>query len=203
MLSADDVPILHHDEELGRSNNGSGPLGAHSLSALKALDAGSWFAPDFAGARIPTFAEAVFCCRALGLSMNVEIKPTRGREIRTAVLVSEVLNDLCQDLRDRIIVSSFVPDCLRVAHEKAPGFCRGFLSDSMSGGWRDVAQELGCFSIHPNHACLDADVIAFIHNAGFRILTYTVNDPGRAAKLIGWGVDAVITDEVLAAALRA
>jgi glycerophosphoryl diester phosphodiesterase len=203
MLSADDVPVLHHDEELGRTDNGSGPVAAHPLSALKALDAGSWFGPGFAGERIPTFDETIACCRALGLSMNVEIKPTTGREVRTAELVSDMLNDLCPDLTDRIIVSSFVPDCLRIAQEKAPDFLRGYLSDTMAEGWHAAAKDLGCFSVHPNHACLDAGLVTAIHDAGFRILTYTVNDPERAESLIGWGVDAVITDEPLAAAAPA
>ena len=203
MLSADDVPVLHHDEELGRTNNGAGPVAAQSLTALKGLDAGVWFETGFTGERIPTFEEGISCCRALGLSMNVEIKPTKGREVRTAELVSDMLNDLCPDLTDRIIVSSFVLDCLRIAQEKAPDFLRGYLSDTMAEGWQEAARDLGCFSVHPNHARLDAALITVIHDAGFHILTYTVNDPERAASLIGWGVDAVITDEPLAAAVLA
>lgn len=202
MLSADDVPILHHDEDLGRTNNGSGPVSARSLPALKALDAGSWFGPGFAGERIPTFEETISCCRALGLSMNVEIKPAAGREERTAECVSAMVNDLCPDLTDRIIVSSFVPECLRVAKEKAPDFLRGYLSETMRGGWQEDAKNLGCFSVHPNHSrLLDAASITAIHEAGFRILTYTVNDPERAKTLIDWGVDAVITDESFVAAV--
>ncbi|MEQ8334784.1 glycerophosphodiester phosphodiesterase [Nisaea sp.] len=201
MLSADDVPVLHHDEVLGRTDNGVGPVAAQTAAQLKTLDAGAWFGPGFAGERIPTFEETISCCRALGLSMNVEIKPTTGREVRTAEIVSAFLNRLCPDLTDRIIVSSFVPECLRVAQEKAPDFLRGYLSDTMAEDWHAAAKGLGCFSIHPNHACLDAALITAVHESGFRVLTYTVNDPARAASLIGWGVDAVITDELLADAL--
>jgi hypothetical protein len=53
-LSADGVPIVLHDETLGRVNNGSGPAAAASLAQLQQLDAGSWFGPQFAGAHIPT-----------------------------------------------------------------------------------------------------------------------------------------------------
>ena len=35
------------------------PVGDFTLAELKQLDAGSWFAPKFAGARIPTFQEAI------------------------------------------------------------------------------------------------------------------------------------------------
>jgi glycerophosphoryl diester phosphodiesterase len=52
-LSADGVPVVLHDENLGRVNNGSGPAAAATLEQLQQLDAGSWFGPQFAGARIP------------------------------------------------------------------------------------------------------------------------------------------------------
>lgn len=195
MLSADEVPVLHHDEELGRTNDGSGPLCLRSAAELRRLDAGAWFGADFAGERIPTFDAAISCCRALGLSMNVEIKPAKGHEVRTAEVVASTLNELCPDLVDRIIVSSFVPECLKVAKEKAPDFHRGYLCESLADNWRQAAEELGCVSVHPDHRPLDEAAVAAIREAGFKTLTYTVNDPLRAATLIAWGVDAVITDE--------
>lgn len=195
MLSADEVPVVHHDKDLGRTNDGSGPLSAQTAAALSRLDAGAWFDPAFAGERIPTFTDAISCCRALGLGMNVEIKPASGHEIRTAEIVAEDLNTYCPDLADRIIVSSFVPDCLRVAKEKAPAFHRGYLCESLADGWRQAAEDLGCIAVHPNHRPLDAAAVGAIRAAGFKSLVYTVNDPERAATLIAWGVDAVITDE--------
>ncbi|MBO6560528.1 MAG: glycerophosphodiester phosphodiesterase [Nisaea sp.] len=195
MLSADEVPMLHHDEKLGRTNDGRGRFCEQDAEALKRLDAGAWFAPDFAGERIPGFADAIACCRALGLAMNVEIKPAKGHAIRTAEVVSETLNALCPDLTDRIVVSSFERDCLEVAKEKAPDFHRGYLCERLADGWRQAAEDLGCVSVHPNHRPLTEAAVAAIRDAGFRTLTYTVNDPLRAATLIAWGVDAVITDE--------
>ena len=48
------------------------------------LDAGSWFAPRFAGAHVPSFREALELVRDLGLGANIEIKPCPGRETETA-----------------------------------------------------------------------------------------------------------------------
>ena len=93
------------------------------------------------------------------------------------------------------MVSSFERDCLEVAKEKAPDFHRGYLCERLADGWRQAAEDLGCVSVHPNHRPLTEAAVAAIRDAGFRTLTYTVNDPLRAATLIGWGVDAVITDE--------
>ncbi len=53
-LSADRVPFVLHDATLERTTNGRGPLHAHRATELEALDAGSWFAPEFAGERLPT-----------------------------------------------------------------------------------------------------------------------------------------------------
>jgi glycerophosphoryl diester phosphodiesterase len=58
-LSADGVPVVLHDETLGRVNDGSGPAAAATLQQLQQLDAGSWFGPQFAGTRIPTLQEVL------------------------------------------------------------------------------------------------------------------------------------------------
>jgi len=59
-LSSDGVPVVLHDESLGRVNNGSGPAAAATAQQLQQLDAGSWFGPQFAGARIPLLEEVLF-----------------------------------------------------------------------------------------------------------------------------------------------
>ncbi len=53
-------------------------------SGIRRLDAGSWFAPRFAGAHVPSFREALELVRDLGLGANIEIKPCPGREAETA-----------------------------------------------------------------------------------------------------------------------
>jgi glycerophosphoryl diester phosphodiesterase len=57
--SADGVPVCHHDPSLNRTTNGTGPIVDKTLAELKALDAGSWLDPIYAGEQIPTLAEAL------------------------------------------------------------------------------------------------------------------------------------------------
>ena len=59
MLTADRVPVLIHDETLERTTTGRGEVARHTAAEIRALDAGGWFAPEFAGERVPTLAEAV------------------------------------------------------------------------------------------------------------------------------------------------
>src|SRR6185437_12837650 len=74
-LSGDGHCILLHDDAVDRTTDGTGEAAALDFAALRRLDAGSWFSPDFAGERIPTLEETVALLGVLGLGANVEIKP--------------------------------------------------------------------------------------------------------------------------------
>src|SRR5512146_1026748 len=55
--TADGKLVVFHNPRLEGTTNGSGPVSAQTFDRLRALDAGSWFAPAFAGTRIPTLTE--------------------------------------------------------------------------------------------------------------------------------------------------
>ena len=57
--SKDNQLVVIHDATVDRTTNGKGRVDQLTLEQLKALDAGSWFHPDFAGERIPTFDETL------------------------------------------------------------------------------------------------------------------------------------------------
>lgn len=58
-LSADGVCVCFHDSSVERTTDGTGAVVAKTVAELKALDAGSWFDPSFAGERVPTLAEVL------------------------------------------------------------------------------------------------------------------------------------------------
>eukprot|EP00882_Tetradesmus_deserticola_P013341 GHRQ01014161.1.p1 GENE.GHRQ01014161.1~~GHRQ01014161.1.p1 ORF type:complete len:127 (+),score=24.80 GHRQ01014161.1:959-1339(+) len=58
-LTSDGAVLLVHDEQLGRVNDGQGAVAEHTLAQLEQLDAGSWFAASFAGARMPTLQQVL------------------------------------------------------------------------------------------------------------------------------------------------
>ncbi len=55
--SRDGVLYLFHGPQLERASNGRGLIMEHDAAEIDQLDAGSWFAPEFAGERIPRLAE--------------------------------------------------------------------------------------------------------------------------------------------------
>lgn len=46
----------------------------------------------------------------------------------------------------------------------------------------------------PEHVDLTADQIAEAHGLGLEVFVWTVNEPADMARLIGWGIDGLITD---------
>src|SRR5258708_21685296 len=65
--------VIVHNFTVDETTNGTGRVTAMTLRELKALDAGSSFAPEFAGVTIPTLDE-VFEAVGNRLVVNVEIK---------------------------------------------------------------------------------------------------------------------------------
>lgn len=195
-LSADGVPFLLHDDTLERTTNGAGEAGALRFDELARLDAGMWFAPEFAGQRVPSFGQVAACCRRLGLLANVEIKPSKDCERDTGRRVAAHAARFWQDAVVPPLLSSFSFEALEAARDAAPALPRGLLFTVPPPDWRAQTEALACVSLHVYHETLSAPLVREIHDAGLRVLAYTVNDPLRARELLDWGVDMVCTDRI-------
>ena len=56
-LTADNIPVIIHDDTVDRTSNGKGKVSEKTLSDIKKLDFGSWFSPKFKGQKILTLSE--------------------------------------------------------------------------------------------------------------------------------------------------
>ncbi len=81
-LTSDGRAVVMHDAMLERTTNGNGPVFEASFDEIRELDAGGWFAPEFAGERVPSLDEVL----ALPATVfELEFK-TQGRTVLDAVL---------------------------------------------------------------------------------------------------------------------
>ncbi|WP_262357309.1 glycerophosphodiester phosphodiesterase family protein, partial [Bordetella pertussis] len=71
------------------------------------------------------------------------------------------------------LLSSFAEPALHAARGAAPQLPRALLVDRAS-----------------------RELVDAVHQAGYRIAAWTVNDPARARLLLDWGMDAIFTDEL-------
>jgi glycerophosphoryl diester phosphodiesterase len=207
MLSADGEAVLMHDATLDRTTDATGPVAERSWDELARLDAGRWFAPDFAGERIPRLSDAIAFCRSHQVWINAEIKPGPGAEHQTG---REVARVIAREFADLVqpgggvapphpqlpLLSSFSVEALAAAHDAEPGLPRGLLCDRIPDDWRQQLERLQCVALHCNHRYLDARAIGAIRDAGYWLFAYTVNEHRRAAQLAQWGLDALCTDRL-------
>jgi glycerophosphoryl diester phosphodiesterase len=204
-LTEDGVPVLIHDETLDRTTNGRGPVRAISAAAIAKLDAGGWFDRRFAGERVPTLAAALELLARYGMGFNLEIKPCPGREAETARIALDIVKQQWPTRLPVPVVSCFKTEGLRVARVVAPDYPRGYLVERLPADWQAQAMASECRTVHPGMRDLTRAQVQAVKAAGFPILAWTVNEPGRARELLEWGVDSLITDKpaAIAAAILA
>jgi len=206
MLAKDGIPVLMHDPHLGRTIAGAGAVAAFSAQELAKMDAGSWFSPEFAGEPVASLAEVIAFCKANRLWMNIEIKPAPGFEQVTGQVVAALTRQcFAPEIAGRKVgipaislplFSSFSLEALQAAQRTAPEIARAWLVDTVPSDWQASLTTLGAVALHTNHRHLYAAQAQAIKQAGFGLLCYTVNDPGRAREILAWGVDALCTDRI-------
>jgi glycerophosphoryl diester phosphodiesterase len=159
------------------------------------LDAGAKFGPAFAGERIPTLAE-VFEAVGQKLLINIELKSmglrADGLEPAVAALVQQY------GLEKRVMFSSFNPLAVRRIKAIMPHVPAGLLYAPdmplyLRRAW--LAPLCPHEARHPHHSMLDTASVSALRARGFYINTWTVDEPEEIRRLIGLGIDLIISNQ--------
>ncbi|MEO6026890.1 MAG: glycerophosphodiester phosphodiesterase family protein [Candidatus Binatia bacterium] len=190
-LSADGELVVIHDETLERTTDGAGQVGDHTAAELAGLDAGSWFAAEFAGERIPRLADVLAQVRDR-VTLNVEIKSARDLgaiEPKLAALVA------AEQATGWVVFSSFHSAGVRNMRAAAPWARLGVLCDEdpRTRGL-PLANEVNAELLIPGRRWLDTRIVEEAHVRGLDVWVWTVNEPGEMRRLIALGVDALFSD---------
>ncbi len=193
-LTADGRCIVFHDDALDRTTDGRGAVSAATHDEINRLDAGAWFAPAFAGERVPSLAAALGLIFELRLGADIEIKPCPRREAETArAVMAETMAAWPRD-RPPPLVTSRYEACLDVVRAMAAEWPRGLICLRVPRDWRTRLANLEVRTLVCLHTRLTRWAVAQITAAGIAVLAFTVNDPKRAAELLDWGVATIISD---------
>ena len=195
-LSGDGVPFLLHDDTLDRTTTGQGIAALRTWKELQKLDAGRWYSPAYAGEPIPSLDAIAAYCIENNFDLNIEIKPTTGTDQNTGAVVAEHAARLWQNSSRKPLLTSFKPDTLQAAQDAAPNLPRGLLLHELWTGWLETGLMLGCSTIICNHRLWDTSSVMQAKSAGFRLVSYTVNEEADVERLLALGTDGIITDRV-------
>ena len=194
MLTGDDRPVIFHDDSLKRTTGLDAMMAATPYARVRELEAGAWFAPAFEGEEVPTLEEALALAWSLGLSVNVEIKPTLGRDVETAIYAMETLAAAWSPQHPPPLLSSFSLLSLAVARALQPDWPRGLLVRRVPKNWRPLLRDLDCVSLHVWDRYVTRALVEQVKADGYQVAVFTVNEGCRARRLLDWGVDCVISD---------
>ena len=194
-LTRDGRVVLLHDDTLDRTTNGHGAIAATTLEDVRKLDAGSWFSPDYAGEPVPTLEGAISLLVNLGVDLNLEIKPSPGRDAETAEAVLKIAKACWPDDVPPPVISSFSESAMKIARDVASDWPRALLQQGLSDDWQQLAEELDVGAMHLDQKTLRQDQVEAIRAAGYAVAVYTVNEPELAQRLVSWGVAAVFSDD--------
>lgn len=180
MLTADGVPVLMHDETLERTTGLRGRVAETPFAVLRA-----------GAPAVPTLAEALTVCRALGLWANVELKPAAGHETETGTVVGAWL---AAHWDGHGVVSSFSEASALAARRHLPDAAFALLCEALPEDWRAAGARLGAAAVHLDADTLDVAVARRLNEAGLPWACYTVNARAAAERLFALGCAAVFTD---------
>jgi glycerophosphoryl diester phosphodiesterase len=190
------TPVLFHDPMLGRTTNGVGPVNRRPLGLLKALDAGSWFGPEFKEERIPTQEEALERVAGRVGQVYQDIKGYRELEDLDRMVGITRRTGMAQ--RSVFVSSDWV--VMNHLRRVAPEIRRAYLvggADGFPEAMDRSAVDGGSFLSLEIGFCLDSpESVREAQEAGVDVVTWTVNDPQVAARALALGIRRVTTDEV-------
>ena len=207
-LSRDGHPVVIHDWTLARTAGLEARVRDTPLEAIRALDAGGWFGPQFRGEKVPLLEE-VFASFGSRLYFDVELKwdskTGNGLEEKVVGAIRR------HGLEKRCLLSSFNPYCILRARKLAPELPTAHI-------WT-ATPELPFLLRHgaaalflpgplakPQGTRIRAWNSGLFRLLGSRLLAWTVDDPGEARRLLGLGVRGIISNDpgrLLAAGLFA
>lgn len=190
-LSKDGHLVLMHDATVNRTTDGEGKVSDLLFAELRALDAGSWFAPSFAGTQIPTLVEALYAIDESVLC-NVHLKNSPGVAEAAANVIRELGRiDQCflactvEQAREARAV---VPE-IRICNMSRQG------SDRMAYVDLTIAERCEYIQLHKRNG-LDGiqEAVGVLHAAGVKVNYFGAEDPEVIRALRDAGVDYILTD---------
>lgn len=195
MLSADQQLVVIHDDTLDRTSNGHGKVGEMPLTALRELDAGTWFSPKFKGEPIPLLDE-VFTELGGKFLINVELKNYKTPKDQLPELVVALVEKYA--LSDSVLLSSFNARNLLRAKSLAPEIRTGLLTlPGLLGlpmrGF--LGRRYGADDLHPYYRDVSAKMVQTRHQIGQKVNVWTVDAPNDLRRMQSCGVDMIICND--------
>ena len=176
--------VVFHDDKLDRLTNAPGDIEDYYIVDLMQVIVDG-------GHKIPMLQDVLKTIDNK-VALNIELKGAG-----TADRVNHIMNYYIENKNwspDNFIISSFNWDELKEMRKHNPNVSIAVLTEEDPVEAIPMAKELNAVAINPYFKQLDEQKADEIHDAGFKIYTWTVNEPADIEAMKNIGVDGIITN---------
>jgi len=202
-LSADGIPVVHHDDTLDRTTSEGGPLAARTAAELARIDAGYHFTSNGGfpfrqqGAGIPSLREVLLRYRDVPIVIEMKVDtPEMGQAVARDVAAADAVDRVClagYGARSAAVARAAIPGVATSAThpEVRLAVYRGF------AGWPVRHVQYGGYQVPERNGLIRIVSPRFVreaHAAGLKVQVWTVDDEPDMRRLLYWGVDGLISN---------
>jgi glycerophosphoryl diester phosphodiesterase len=202
-LSADGVPVVHHDAMLDRTTSASGPVAARTAADLARVDAGCRFAGagDFPfrqqGIGIPSLGDVLRMYPDVPLIVEMKVDSSdMGEAVAREVRAAGAANRVCAagfGARSAAAARAALPEmaCSASRPEARLAVYRAL------AGWPVRRARYGGYQVPERSSLLrvvSPRFVRYAHEAGVKVQVWTVDEEADMRRLLSWGVDGLISD---------
>ena len=197
-LSSDGTAVLIHDPSLSRTAGSGALVGQTPAARLRDADAGAWFAPEFAGERIPDLTDLIgFAAEHPEMAWLLEFKGEWN--VSGLAAVAELLR--ASGVGPRCLLQGFSRTTVRNLFDAAPDLARGLLIAVAPPPGQDAElltflSDVEATACNPHATLLAAvpELVGSLQSNGQLVYTWTLNEHAQWAAATSAGVDGIITD---------
>ena len=191
-LTKDNRVIVIHDKDTKRTCDGKTNLSIAQTPSilLRDLDAGSWKGEEFKGEKLPFLSEIIETVPA-GKTLVVEIK-AGGDEIIPEI--RRVVDN--SNKKEQIVFICFGWKTIIATHKEFPDNKCYWLSSLKPGLKKKMekAAAEGLTGVNLKHSIIDEEIMAQAKDLNLEVLSWTIDDPAEAQRLINIGVSGITTN---------
>jgi len=198
----DSVLVVIHDESIDRTSDGQGEISQLRFAELRKYDFGSWYNRSFANEKIPTLDEVLSLINGQSKAL-IELKGDKG-------IYPTICDSLVKILHRHkgsawCAVHSFNDYFLKRVHELDPSlelqklvftklpFIPVYIDNGLRFGSLEKYSSF-CSAISFQRFFINGCLVSRMHEMGFKVNVWTVDDRAKIKALFEMGVDGVITD---------
>lgn len=192
-MTRDNHLVVIHDSTVDRTTNGAGAVEELSFEEIRALDAGSWFAPEFKGTQVPTLREVLEVIPETILC-NVHLKNAPGVAAASAELIRDMgrLNHcfLACTKQQAHEAKEVAPGIMICNMDRVRGNRNAYVEQTIAMGAEFIQMHWG--------QGLEglAEDVKRLHEAGVRVNWFGAQDEDLIRRLAEAGVDFILTDDL-------